>query len=108
MTYPPFAACPRPHVDVLALAELSAYLQAPLLRPGTASSRPRQLQRLLASFSQAERHGLSDLADLYFNRATLHTFCQRFPEALADYERAQALDPTLPVARQVRFAARWC
>ena len=62
---------------------------------------PQALMQLLASFSQAQRRGLSDLADLYYNRAALHTYCQAFSEALGDYRRAAELDSTLPVGAQV-------
>ena len=60
--------------------------------------------QLLGSFQQAERRGLSDLSDLYYNRAALHTYCQSFAEALRDYRRAAELDRTLPVAAQVGFS----
>jgi len=86
---------------VLALAQLGLYLQAPLQLPGSSSSRPRELQHLLGSFQQAERCGLSDLGDLYFNRAALHTYNQDFPEALKDYRCAQELDPSLPTQAEV-------
>lgn len=50
---------------------------------------------------QAEKHGCHDLADLFWNRAALHTYLQQFEEALNDFAQAGKLDPTLPVGIQV-------
>ena len=104
----PSSPTPPSLSDVLALAQLSSYLQAPVQLPGTSAVRPKALLQLLASFHQAEKRGLSDLADLYYNRAALHTYCQSFNEALGDYKRAEKLDPTLPVGAQVRSGVRCC
>ena len=101
---PPLPLRPPLPTDVLALAQLSTFLQAPVHLPGAAAGKPRAMLQLLGSFQQAERRGLSDLADLYYNRAALHTYCQSFAEALRDYRRAAEMDRTLPVAAQVGFS----
>ncbi|MEW5297516.1 MAG: hypothetical protein WDW36_000721 [Sanguina aurantia] len=86
---------------VLALAQLSQYLGGTeTFVPRSNAERPRQLQRCLASFSQAERCGITALADLHYNRAALHTYCQSFGEALRDYAAAAMLDPGLPCQAQ--------
>lgn len=58
-------------------------------------------QQALDAFEQAQHSGCADLADLYYNRAALHTFTQEFQAALDDYAHAQELDPTLPCDLQV-------
>ena len=93
----------------LALAQLSSHLQ--LYTPlqisdhetfGTAGRRAKLLKQTLASFSHAEGNGMHSLADLYFNRAIIETYSQEFQLALNDYERAAALDKTLPTGAQVK------
>lgn len=74
---------------------------SPQQTPGSSNARAKDLQQLLSSFSQAEQCGLCDLADLYFNRATVHTFMSNFGAALKDYQQASLLDPGLPVGAQI-------
>eukprot|EP00955_Chlamydomonas_euryale_P041739 352100-Chlamydomonas_euryale.AAC.1 len=103
-TSPPPPTCDRPFwrrgADVAALARLSLFLQ-PQAQPRAHAPprcRTKALQQLLASFQQAERCGLADLADLYYNRAALHVYCQ----ARTAWGKKRKSDRSLPASgRQV-------
>ncbi|XP_033113098.1 tetratricopeptide repeat protein 5-like [Anneissia japonica] len=59
------------------------------------SQNPAILKQCLSAYSQAEKDPVANCnPDLHFNRATLYKYQEEYEEALVDYARASALDPT--------------
>lgn len=57
-----------------------------------------ELDKSLKAYIQAEKLQTIPNPDLYFNRATMLTYFERYSEAIRDYMKAHAIDPGLNAA----------
>jgi len=51
-----------------------------------------QLTLALKAYAQTERHLKEPNPDLFFNRATIYEYLERYGEAIADYNTAHTID----------------
>lgn len=56
------------------------------------------LDRSLKAYLQAEKNQKQPNPDLYYNRATIFTYFERYSEAIRDYMKANTIDPGLEAA----------
>lgn len=54
-----------------------------------------QLQKALQAYAQTEKLMKEPNPDLFFNRATIYEYLERYSEAIRDYNLAHAIDPNL-------------
>ena len=54
-----------------------------------------QLTSALKAYAQTERTMSEPNPDLFFNRATIYEYLERYAEAVRDYGAAHVIDPTL-------------
>ncbi len=54
-----------------------------------------QLQMSLKAYAQTEQNLKEPNPDLYFNRATIYEYLERYGEAIQDYKTAYVIDPSL-------------
>ena len=54
-----------------------------------------ELDKALKAYSQTERTLKEPNPDLFFNRATVYEYLERYAEAIQDYNLAHAIDPNL-------------
>ena len=54
-----------------------------------------QLTLALKAYAQTERNLKEPNPDLFFNRATIYEYLERYYEAIRDYNVAHAIDPSL-------------
>lgn len=54
-----------------------------------------ELELALKAYSQTERNLKDKNPDLFFNRATIYEYLERYSEAVRDYNLAHAIDPNL-------------
>ncbi len=54
-----------------------------------------QLDLALKAYSQTERQMKEPNPDLFFNRATIYEYLERYSEAVRDYNSAHSIDPNL-------------
>ncbi len=54
-----------------------------------------QLNLALKAYSQTERTSKEPNPDLYYNRATIFEYLERYGEAIRDYNEANKIDPQL-------------
>lgn len=54
-----------------------------------------QLTLALKAYSQTEKHMTEPNPDLFFNRATIYEYLERYNEAVQDYNKAHSIDPNL-------------
>jgi tetratricopeptide (TPR) repeat protein len=55
----------------------------------------RQLEHALKAYAQTEKNMSEPNPDLFFNRATIHEYLERYAEAIRDYNAAFVIDPSL-------------
>lgn len=58
------------------------------------------LDRALKAYTQSEKSEKYMNPDLYFNRATIFTYFERYSEAIRDYMKANTIDPGLNAAEK--------
>lgn len=54
-----------------------------------------ELTLALKAYAQTERNLQEPNPDLYFNRATIYEYLERYAEAVNDYNLAHSIDPNL-------------
>ena len=54
-----------------------------------------QLDLAIKAYSQTERQMTEPNPDLFFNRATIFEYLERYGEAVRDYNTAHSIDPNL-------------
>lgn len=54
-----------------------------------------ELTKALKAYSQTEKHMTEPNPDLFFNRATILEYLERYSEAIRDYNIAHTIDPNL-------------
>ena len=54
-----------------------------------------ELEKALKAYAQTEKHMTEPNPDLFFNRATIFEYLERYNEAIRDYNVAHAIDPNL-------------
>ena len=60
------------------------------------------LDRSLKAYTQSEKNQKYQNPDLYFNRATIFTYFERYSEAIRDYMKADVIDPGLNASEKAR------
>ena len=58
------------------------------------------LDKSLKAYLQSEKIQKYQNPDLYYNRATIFTYFERYSEAIRDYMKANAIDPTMGAAEK--------
>jgi len=71
-------------LDVLGNAHLTNFF--------TNGENMEQLTLALKAYAQTERHLKEPNPDLFFNRATIYEYLERYGEAIADYNTAHTID----------------
>lgn len=56
----------------------------------------------LKAYTQAEKHQIYQNPDLYYNRATIYNYLERYSDAIADYETAHSIDSNLGARDKAR------
>jgi tetratricopeptide (TPR) repeat protein len=56
---------------------------------------PEELQRSIKAFAMSEKLQKMPNPDLHYNRAIVLEYLERYGEAVAEYQRAHAIDPFL-------------
>jgi tetratricopeptide (TPR) repeat protein len=56
---------------------------------------PDELTHALKAYAQTERLQKEPNPDLYYNRATIYEYLERYNEAVRDYLKAHQIDPNL-------------
>jgi len=74
-------------LDVLGNAHMTNYF--------TNNEHIEQLQSALKAYAQTERNLKEPNPDLFFNRATIFEYLERYGEAVQDYNTAFVIDPSL-------------
>lgn len=54
-----------------------------------------QLELALKAYAQTEKSMQDPNPDLFFNRATIYEYLERYNEAVSDYNKAHSIDPNL-------------
>ena len=54
-----------------------------------------QLEKVLKAYAQTEKHLKEPNPDLFFNRATILEYLERYGEAIQNYNAAFVIDPSL-------------
>lgn len=54
-----------------------------------------ELELALKAYSQTERNLKEPNPDMYYNRATIYEYLERYSEAVKDYNLANSIDPNL-------------
>lgn len=54
-----------------------------------------EIDLALKAYTQTERLMKEPNPDLFFNRASIFEYLERFPEAVQDYNKAHSIDPNL-------------
>ena len=54
-----------------------------------------ELELALKAYSQTERNLKEPNPDMFFNRATIYEYLERYSEAVKDYNLAHSIDPNL-------------
>jgi tetratricopeptide (TPR) repeat protein len=54
-----------------------------------------ELELALKAYSQSERNLKEPNPDMYYNRATIYEYLERYSEAVKDYNLAHSIDPNL-------------
>lgn len=54
-----------------------------------------EVSKALKAFAQSEKHMKEPNPDLFFNRATIFEYLERYGEAIVDYNLAHTIDPSL-------------
>ena len=57
------------------------------------SSDLEQLTLALKAYTQTEKNSIDPNPDLFFNRATIYEYLERYAEAIRDYNHANSIDP---------------
>lgn len=57
------------------------------------SSDLEQLTLALKAYTQTEKNSKEPNPDLFFNRATIYEYLERYAEAIRDYNHANSIDP---------------
>lgn len=57
------------------------------------SSDLEQLTLALKAYTQTEKNSKDPNPDLFFNRATIYEYLERYAEAIRDYNHANSIDP---------------
>ena len=74
-------------VDVLGNAHLTHFF--------TTQGDVEELMKALKAYAQTEKHMTEPNPDLFFNRATIYEYLERYGEAIRDYNLAHQIDPNL-------------
>lgn len=74
-------------VDVLGNAHMTNYF--------TNRSNVSELQKALQAYSQTEKNLKEPNPDLFYNRATILEYLERYGEAIQNYNSAYVIDPSL-------------
>ena len=57
------------------------------------SSDLEQLTLALKAYTQTEKNSKEPNPDLFFNRATIYEYLERYAEAIRDYNHTNSIDP---------------
>ena len=74
-------------IDVLGNAHLTNFF--------TNNENIEELTKALKAYSQTEKNMTEPNPDLFFNRATILEYLERYGEAIRDYNLAHQIDPNL-------------
>lgn len=88
-------ATPSPGVSIVRLTEVDVLGNAHLTNFFVNNADVEQLNFALKAYTQTERLQKEPNPDLYFNRATILEYLERYNEAVRDYLRAHSIDANL-------------